>query len=86
MGGEPLLNRQLIHHITRYASQRGQETRHKVRFSLTTNGTLVTEEDAALFAEYRFNVSVSLDGRNCSMTNCAQQSMVAEVTQRFYVA
>ncbi|MCC5647641.1 radical SAM protein [Nostoc sp. CHAB 5824] len=62
MGGEPLLNRQLIHHITRYASQRGKETRHKVRFSLTTNGTLVTAEDAALFAEYRFNVSVSLDG------------------------
>lgn len=62
MGGEPLLNRQLLHNITHYASQRGQETQHKIRFSLTTNGTLVTDEDAALFAEYGFNVSVSLDG------------------------
>ncbi len=62
MGGEPLLNRKLINHITRYASLRGQETGHKVRFSLTTNGTLIEPEDAALFAAYSFNISVSLDG------------------------
>ena len=62
MGGEPLLNRQLIHHITRYTSQRGQETGHKIRFSLTTNGTLIEPEDVALFATYGFNISVSLDG------------------------
>lgn len=62
MGGEPLLNRQLIHHITRYASQRGQETGHQVKFSLTTNATLIKPEDVALFAAYRFNVTVSIDG------------------------
>ena len=62
MGGEPLLNRKLIHHITRYASRRGQETGHRVKFSLTTNATLIEAEDAALFAEYGFNISVSLDG------------------------
>ncbi|NEO77209.1 radical SAM protein [Moorena sp. SIO4G3] len=62
MGGEPLLNRQLVHHIAGYARRRGEESHHKVRFSITTNGTLITPEDAALFSEYRFNVSLSLDG------------------------
>ncbi len=62
MGGEPLLNRKLIHHITSYASQRGQETGHQVKFSLTTNATLIEPDDATLFADYGFNISVSLDG------------------------
>ncbi|MGK7940653.1 MAG: radical SAM protein [Crocosphaera sp.] len=62
MGGEPLLNRPLIHHITHYASQRGKQTGHKIKFSLTTNATLIKPEDAALFASYGFNISVSIDG------------------------
>ena len=62
MGGEPLLNRGLIHHIANYASRRGRETQHPIRFSLTTNATLVTPSDASLFARHRFNISVSIDG------------------------
>ena len=62
MGGEPLLNRELVHHITHYAKQKGAENQHKIRFSITTNGTLVTAEDATLFAAHQFNVSISLDG------------------------
>ena len=33
-----------------------------MRFSMTTNGTLITPEDAALFAAHRFNVAISIDG------------------------
>lgn len=60
MGGEPLVNRRLVHLATQYASKhaRGRD----VRFSLTTNGTLVTGEDARLFHQFPFTVQVSIDG------------------------
>jgi uncharacterized protein len=60
MGGEPLVNRRLVHRATRYAMERASGRR--VRFSLTTNGTLVTEEDAQLFHQFPFTVQVSIDG------------------------
>jgi len=60
MGGEPLVNRKLVHAATRYAAQRA--VNREVRYSLTTNGTLVTEGDAKLFHEFPFTVQVSIDG------------------------
>ncbi|ETX02263.1 MAG: hypothetical protein ETSY2_35865 [Candidatus Entotheonella gemina] len=62
MGGEPLLNRRVVHQCTRYAAEQAQRSGHRVRFSLTTNATLVTPEDAALFREHAFAVTVSVDG------------------------
>lgn len=62
MGGEPFVNRSLIHDIAGYATKAAQPFGHRVRFALTTNGTLLTEEDAALLARYPFSVTVSLDG------------------------
>lgn len=60
MGGEPLVNRRLVHLAARYASERA--IGRNVRFSLTTNGTLITEEDVRLFRELPFTVQVSIDG------------------------
>ena len=62
MGGEPLLNRAVVQGATRYAAQAAQAAGRTIRFSLTTNGTLITPEDAALFAAYPFSVAVSIDG------------------------
>ncbi|WP_051795875.1 radical SAM protein [Streptomyces sp. NRRL S-87] len=62
MGGEPLLARDLVHEVVRYAVRAGTATGHRVRFSLTTNLTTVRPDDAALFAEHPFTVTVSLDG------------------------
>jgi uncharacterized protein len=62
MGGEPLLNRELLHESTKYASRKAQETGRKVKFSVTTNGTLLKEEDVRLFMDYPYNVTISLDG------------------------
>jgi uncharacterized protein len=33
-----------------------------VTFSITTNGTLLTEDDAAFFEQHGFAVTISLDG------------------------
>jgi uncharacterized protein len=62
MGGEPLVNRAVIRHTTRHAMERAAGKGLKVAFSITTNGTLLTEDDGAFFEEHGFAVTISLDG------------------------
>ncbi|MGD1941230.1 MAG: radical SAM protein [Leptolyngbyaceae cyanobacterium] len=62
MGGEPLINRPLIHRATQRAMAIAQERHVKVGFGITTNGTLLTVADADFFERYGFAVTVSLDG------------------------
>lgn len=62
MGGEPLIARALIRDAVAHASARAAARAVRVGFSITTNGTLVTPEDAAFLARHRFAVTVSLDG------------------------
>ena len=62
MGGEPLLHRKLLHASARYASEQGALRGIPVQFSITTNATLLTPEDARLFAEFDWTVQISLDG------------------------
>jgi uncharacterized protein len=62
MGGEPLLHRELLHQTARYASERSTAAGIEVRFSITTNGTLLNDDDARLFAEGWWTVQLSLDG------------------------
>ncbi len=62
MGGEPLLARDVVHDVTAYATSAAATAGRRVRFAITTNLTTVTPQDARLFAEYPFAVSVSVDG------------------------
>jgi uncharacterized protein len=62
MGGEPLLNRSLLHSTVKYAAEAAQRSGHFCSFSLTTNATLVTEHDARLFRDHPFSITVSIDG------------------------
>ena len=62
LGGEPLVNRAVIRATTRHAVARAAEKGLRVAFSITTNGTLLTEEDGAFFEEHGFAVTISLDG------------------------
>ena len=62
MGGEPLLRREVVHETTRYAMAAAARAGRRIRFSLTTNATLLTPADAELFAAYPFTVAVSIDG------------------------
>lgn len=62
LGGEPLINRSVLRAATEYAREASRRTGADVTFSITTNGTLVTIEDAAFFEEHAFAVTVSLDG------------------------
>lgn len=62
MGGEPLLAREVVHESTAHAAAAAAAAGLDVGFSITTNLTLLTEDDAALFRDHGFSVAVSLDG------------------------
>ncbi len=61
-GGEPLLELPLLRATAQHARQRAADLEREVTFSLTTNGTPVTEEAADLLAEIDARVTISIDG------------------------
>ncbi len=61
-GGEPLLNFDLIKATVRYAREEGQKVGKQVDFSLTTNGTVLTEDKIQFVCDNRIGVTVSMDG------------------------
>jgi uncharacterized protein len=62
LGGEPLLNRSLVHSVVAHAARSGMDRGIDVRFSMTTNGTVLSQPDVELIREHRFAVTVSIDG------------------------
>ncbi|HET7437115.1 MAG TPA: radical SAM protein [Thermoanaerobaculia bacterium] len=62
LGGEPLVNRAVIRAATVRACELAEERGARVTFSITTNGTLLTEDDGEFFERYAFAVTLSIDG------------------------
>jgi uncharacterized protein len=62
LGGEPLRNRDLIHAVVALGSERARRDRLDIRYSITSNGTLMTESDVRLLRSHRFAVTISIDG------------------------
>ncbi|GAA6179577.1 thioether cross-link-forming SCIFF peptide maturase [Shimia sp. NS0008-38b] len=73
MGGEPFLNSRVLHEVTHFAAESAAQKNIALRFSVTTNGTLLRDEDVALLGDYPFSVAVSLDGGRA--TNDLQRRM-----------
>jgi uncharacterized protein len=62
LGGEPLVTRTVLQAATRRAAALARERGLAMTFSITSNGTLLTEADADFFEEFGFAVTISLDG------------------------
>ena len=62
LGGEPLVNRTVLQSATRRAAALAGSRGVSLTFSITTNGTLLTEADADFFESFGFAVTISLDG------------------------
>jgi uncharacterized protein len=62
LGGEPLVNRTVLREATRRAVELARKRGCRITFSITTNGTLLTEDDGRFFEEHGFAVTVSIDG------------------------
>lgn len=67
-GGEPLMEWELLKHCYNYAKERGTSLIVPPRFSVTTNGTLLTNERLEWLAERDFLIGLSIDG-NAAMHN-----------------
>ncbi|MGA7196392.1 MAG: radical SAM protein [Roseiarcus sp.] len=62
LGGEPLVNRPTLQAAARRARELAEKHGAIVNYSITTNGTLLTEDDARFFEDFGFAVTISLDG------------------------
>ena len=62
LGGEPLAARALIRDLTELAAGLARDKGAAIRFSITTNGTLLQPDDGAFFERHGFAVTISLDG------------------------
>lgn len=61
-GGETLLNFKLLQKTKEYAVRRAEEEGKRVRFSLTTNGTLLKPDVIEWLADNDVGVTISIDG------------------------
>jgi uncharacterized protein len=62
LGGEPLVNRKVLRAATERAVDLAGRRDARITFSITTNGTLLTEDDGRFFEEHGFAVTISVDG------------------------
>lgn len=61
-GGEPLLNFDVVQETVHYAKLAFKEAEKPIHFSMTTNGTLLTDAVIAFLNEHRVSIMISLDG------------------------
>ena len=62
-GGEPLMNFEVVKQIVAYAREEEKKYKKKIRFTITTNGMLLTEDKFDFINEEMSNVVLSIDGR-----------------------
>ncbi len=62
-GGEPLLNFDVVKEIVRYARSREEESGKNFRFTITTNGLLLTPDKKEFINKEMVNIVLSIDGR-----------------------
>ena len=62
-GGEPLMNFEVVKEIVKYARSKEKENGKNFRFTITTNGLLLNDENIDFINAEMSNVVLSLDGR-----------------------
>jgi uncharacterized protein len=62
LGGEPFVNRDMIWRCVDHATTTGSARGFDVRFSVTTNGTLLRADDIRRIRHLRMAVTISIDG------------------------
>jgi len=62
-GGEPLMNMDVVKELVAYGRELEKEYDKHFRFTITTNGVLLNDDNIAYINEHMDNVVLSLDGR-----------------------
>ena len=61
-GGEPLLSFNLIKKAVSFLNEKNKAFKKRASYSITTNGSLITEEIIQFFNKHKFSVELSFDG------------------------
>jgi len=61
-GGEPMLRMDLIREFVPHALRQAKDAKKRLQFSMTTNGTLLTEPNARFLRDWRIKYLISIDG------------------------
>ncbi len=64
-GGEPLMNFDVVKGIVEYARKKEKDYKKHFRFTVTTNGLLLTDDKIDFINKEMSNVVLSIDGRKC---------------------
>lgn len=62
-GGEPLMNMEVVKAVVAYARSKEQEHNKNFRFTITTNGVLLDDDNIDFINKEMSNVVLSIDGR-----------------------
>ncbi|RXE59743.1 thioether cross-link-forming SCIFF peptide maturase [Acetivibrio mesophilus] len=62
-GGEPMMNFEVVKEIIEYARHKEKEHNKNFRFTLTTNGLLLNDDNIKYINENMHNIVLSIDGR-----------------------
>lgn len=62
-GGEPLMNFETVKEIVDYGRKEEKKHNKNIRFTMTTNGVLLNDENMKYINENMYNVVLSIDGR-----------------------
>lgn len=62
IGGEPLLDFQLIKQLVEYCDQKNKSLNYEIVYSITTNATITSMEIADFLCEKDFMIKISIDG------------------------
>ena len=65
-GGEPLLEFPLLKRTVEYAEEQARSAGKQIRFAVTINGTIMSEEIALFGRDHRFNYLLSMDGNRAA--------------------
>ena len=77
-GGEPLLSWPLVKKIVAYAENK---FKNRFRFTLTTNGSLLTKEQVLFFRDHRFSLGLSYDGMAQKFRDAASVTAVKQALE-----
>jgi uncharacterized protein len=61
-GGEPLLNKEVLIYSTDYINARSKDLNMKVKYILTTNGTIMDDEILDVIIKNNMTINISIDG------------------------
>ncbi|MBQ6633484.1 MAG: thioether cross-link-forming SCIFF peptide maturase [Ruminococcus sp.] len=62
-GGEPMLNYDVVKQLVEYGRSREEEANKKFRFTMTTNGLILNDEQIEFLNREMNNIVLSIDGR-----------------------